>query len=295
MAVYKRRYRPYDGELTPANSRFVVLPKYSFATIFDSKPFLAFFILTTMPVLGGALLIYVTHNAAAQALMSMQGEFRMAIDNFFFARWLVFQGFIAFFVTAWVGPVLVSSDLAHDALPLYLSRPFSRVDYVLGKAIVIAALVSVITWIPGLLLFLLNANLERSGWLASNWYIAMAIVVSSWIWIAILAMLALALSAWVKWRLAATGLMLALFTVIPGFGEAINEDLHTKWGHLLNLGYLMNGVAYYLFRVPFLNAPRHRNVQELPLWCAWFMLLAVICVCVLLLNRRLKAREVVRG
>ena len=57
----------------------------------------------------------------------------------------------------------------------------------------------------------------------------------------------------------------------------------------------MNGVAYYLFRVPFLNAPRHRNVQELPLWSAWFMLLAVICVCVLLLNRRLKAREVVRG
>ena len=30
MAVYKKTYRPYDGELTPSWTRFLVIPRYAF-------------------------------------------------------------------------------------------------------------------------------------------------------------------------------------------------------------------------------------------------------------------------
>ena len=30
MAVYKKTYRPYDGELTSSVSRFLVIPRFAF-------------------------------------------------------------------------------------------------------------------------------------------------------------------------------------------------------------------------------------------------------------------------
>ena len=57
------------------------------------------------------------------------------------------------FLTAFVGPGLVSPDLANSALPLYFCRPFSRAEYVLGKCAVSVQLLSLITWVPGLILF----------------------------------------------------------------------------------------------------------------------------------------------
>ena len=38
-------------------------------------------------------------------------------------------------------------------MPLYLARPFSRTEYVLGKASTLVILLSLLTWIPGLFLF----------------------------------------------------------------------------------------------------------------------------------------------
>ena len=37
MAVYKRTYAAYDGALTPAWSRFLILPRYSFARLWQSQ------------------------------------------------------------------------------------------------------------------------------------------------------------------------------------------------------------------------------------------------------------------
>ena len=54
-----------------------------------------------------------------------------------------------FFLAAFVGPGLISPDLSHNGLPLYLARPFSRAEYVLGKMSVLVGLMSLMTWIPG--------------------------------------------------------------------------------------------------------------------------------------------------
>ena len=55
------------------------------------------------------------------------------------------QSTLAFFIAAFAGPGLISPDLTNGALPLYLSRPFSRAEYTLGKFSVLALLISAIT------------------------------------------------------------------------------------------------------------------------------------------------------
>ena len=40
---------------------------------------------------------------------------------------------MAYLLTAFVGPSLVSPDVSNNAMPLYFCRPFSRTEYVIGK------------------------------------------------------------------------------------------------------------------------------------------------------------------
>jgi ABC-2 type transport system permease protein len=293
VAVYKRTYKPFGGDLTPQSRRFLVLTRFSAAELKTSRPLMLFFVVSFLPVLGAAALIYLANNQAARALLQVQNV-GILIDSYFFGRLFSIQATIAFLLTAWIGPGLISTDLNHDALQLFLSRPLTRVEYLLGKFSLLAFVLSAVTWIPGLLLFGMQANMGPDGWLAGNLRIAAAIVIGSWVWILILALLSLALSAWVKWRIAATALMLAVFFVPAGFGEVVNEVLRTQWGKLLNLGYVMNVVWFNLFGVlrPIVRR-RGRPENDIPVWSAWLMLVCVCAFCVWMLDKRLRAREVV--
>ena len=116
----------------------------------------------------------------------------LPINASFFQYYVEVQCWLAFVLTVLVGPVLISRDLANNGLPLYLCRPFSRAEYVLGKMTVLIILLSLVTWVPGLLLFLLQAYLEGARWIVSNLWVAGAIFVGSMTWIVLLSLLALA-------------------------------------------------------------------------------------------------------
>jgi ABC-2 type transport system permease protein len=299
MAVYKRSYKPYSGELTANWTRFLILPRYSLAKIFDSKIMIGMFLASLIPFLVATTIIYLSHNPIARTLVGMRGDGIISIDNRFFYYLLHFQGSLAFLLTAWIGPGLISPDLTNNALPLYLCRPFSRVEYVLGKISVLFFLLSLITWVPDLLLYVLQAELEGNGWFTANLSIAGAIVVGSVLWIAVQSLLALALSAWVKWRIAASGLMFAIFFVAAGFGETFNQVLRTYWGHTINLVYLIHLIWSDLFGMPMTVSRGRRMVGDprtlnVPLGVAWVIMIGICGLCLLLLNRRLRAREVVR-
>src|ERR1700677_1546226 len=103
---------------------------------------------------------------------------------------------------------------------------------------VLIVLMSLMTWIPGLLLFGLQGYLEGGGWAQDNVRIALGFFLGSWVWILLLSLLALALSAWVKWKPAAGALVFGVFFVAAAFGATINAIQRTNWGHLFNIGYL---------------------------------------------------------
>ena len=151
MAVYEQTYKRYAGPLTPERSRFLIIPRHAYRAVFASKLFTAFFVLCFVPLLVEAILIYLHHNINAIALMRINVKELVPIDAFFFETFVNVQGGFAFFVALLVGPPLVSRDLRNNALPLYLCRPFSRTEYVLGKMSVILILLSAMTWVPQLL------------------------------------------------------------------------------------------------------------------------------------------------
>jgi ABC-2 type transport system permease protein len=285
MAIYRRNYKPYSGALTSSWSRCFVLFRYSRRNLFRSKFLTALFVVCFFfPVLC-LLLIYLAHSASFLQQIGVPSQI-LSIDNKFFFNFMSVQGVFAFLLTAFAGPGLISPDLANGALPLYFCRPFSRAEYVLGKSSVLAILLSQITWIPGLILFGMQASLMGPSWTWNNLWLAASIVLSSLIWIAILSLLAMALSAWVKWRIVAGALLLAVMFFGAGFAQAINAVLRTESGHFFNVAYLMGTVWNALFRVD--------TEHAIPVAQAWSALLVYCAICLALLMRKVRAYEVIR-
>ena len=285
MAVYRRNYKPYSGALTPAWSRCLVLFRCSRRNLFRSKFLTGLFVVCFSYPLVCFLMIYLAHNAGfLEEVGFAKGV--LSIDNQFFFNFMAVQLVFSFLLTAFTGPGLISPDLANGALPLYFCRPFSRPEYVLGKSAVLAILLSEITWVPGLVLFFVQASLAGWSWTWTHLWIAGSLVLSSLIWIAILSLLSMALSAWVKWRIVAGALLLGVMFFGAGFGQAINAVLRTDSGNFFNLAFLMGTVCNSLFRLsshPAISASQ-----------AWLALLVSCAICLGLLMRKVRAYEVVR-
>jgi len=285
MAVYRRSYRPYSGALTAEWSRFLVLFRYSRRNLFRSKFLTVFFVLCFFWPIVCLVGIYLAHSASFLAKLGLPPEL-ISIDNRFFLLFLTVQGWLAFFLTAFAGPGLISPDLANGALPLYFCRPFSRAEYVLGKSSVLAILLSEITWIPGLILFVIQAGFAGSTWTRDNLWITGSLILSSLILIAILSLVAMALSAWVKWRIVAGALLVAIIPFGAGFAVATNSVLRIDGGHFFNLYYLLATVWTPLFNV--------EAEQAITATQAWIAILVYCSICLLLLMRKVRAYEVVR-
>jgi len=286
MAVYKRSYHRYTGRLTPRWSRFLTLYRYSRQNLLRSRFLTGFYVLCFFFPLFSALEIYLLHNLSFVSRYGLDLSRLVSVNNQFFFIFMIVQGALAFLLTAFTGPGLVSPDLANGALPLYFCRPFSRTEYVAGKALALALVLSQITWIPGLVLFAIQASLAPRPWLAENGWMAASILLASWIWIAILCLLAMALSAWVKWRFVAGALVLGVFFFGAGFGHAINAVMRTELGSLVDIGGMIATVWTGLFRIPnqFSTSPAE----------AWSALLVVCAICLLLLMRKVRAYEVTK-
>ena len=301
MAVYKKTYRPYEGKLTPAWSRFLVLTRYAFDELHGKRFLSIFFFASFIYPLVCALIIYVQHNASALGLLGVQQGARnlISINVTFFMSMLGWQSMLALFLAAFIGPGQVSPDLANNALSLYLARPFSRIEYVLGKMTVLVFLMSLMTWVPGLLLFLLQSYLEGWDWATKNARLAFGMFVGGSMWILLLALLALALSAWVKWKPAAGALMFGVFFVASGFGATINAVQRTKWGHILQFMTMTGQIWSWLFEGsnPTTNGTiffRVTQGEELPMACCWGALIALASICLYMLARKIRGAEVVR-
>ncbi len=291
MAVYEQTYRRYDGPLTPQATRFFVLPRYSLREVFSSKFFLAFFVLCFLPSIVAMAIVWVLHNSTflAFAQMVFQGNTpEIEIGATFCHALVLCQGILALFLTILVAPALVSKDLANNALPLYLSRPFSRWEYVGGKTSILIFLLSTITWIPILAVLTLKAFLA-DGWLAENGHLIVSVFLGSSIWIAVLCLTGLAVSATLRWKPMARVALFALFFLTWGVAGFVNQlfdrFLDRPWGNLFSPMANIRTIWHSLFEIP--------TGEAIPTWSAWVALLVFAALALALLSRKLRAYEVV--
>ncbi len=306
MAVYEQTYKRYAGALTPEWSRFLIIPRHALRATFNSKLFILFFVICFVPLLVEAILIYLRYNVGALGAFSINVRELIPVDAFFFEVWVNVQHSFAFLLALIIGPPMVSRDLRNNALPLYLCRPFSRTEYVIGKMSVLLILLSLITWIPQLLLFFLQSYLEGFAWFRANVWIASSIAIAGLLWILMLALLTQTISALVKWRVVASGALVALFLIPSAFGLFINEVFRTQWGNVISLIASVKNVTSGLFgtfdRVADTRLLRDVEGQvigevvilEPPLWIFWTVLFLLCALCLALLSWRVKAYEVVK-
>jgi len=285
VAVYERTWKPYSGALTPVRSRFLVVTKYAIADAFASRLFTAFYAVCFLPSLVGLFFIYLSHNVTLLEKLGMPTDLMNVLTSQFFMILFSWQAIPAFLVALIVSPSLVAADLANGALPLYLGRPIDRPDYVLGKAAVLAILLSPMTWVMGLAIFTLQAYQEGGSWWIDNYRIGMAYLVGHLTWIFVISMLTLAISAWVRFKPVARGALFGIIFILAGFSTAVNTVTNTSWGDLFHLVRAINSVVLSLFGAP--------TPSGLPVFYNWMTLIAVTVLSIWLLNRKLRAHEVV--
>jgi ABC-type transport system involved in multi-copper enzyme maturation permease subunit len=267
-----------------------VVVRYAYAEAWSSRITATLFTLSMAPVIVFLVGIYLANNALARELV-MKGNSLLTINASYFVKVLETQSWLALVLTAWIAPRLISFDLADNALPILLSHPISRFGYVLGKFLALFACLSLVTWIPCLLLFVFEGYSSAQPWLMSNLRIASGLLVGSLLWIVLLSLLGLAMSSRVKWRVAATGVIFAVVFIPAGIGGIIMAILRTKWGLLLNAPAIMTQLWQQLLGAPVTM----REEWVLPDAAILAMLAAVCAVSVYILNARIRAREVVRG
>jgi ABC-2 type transport system permease protein len=287
MAVYKRTYKSYAGPITAEWARFWIIPRYAWANLFKQRLLTILYVICFFYPLGAALVIYFNSNMGfLQQYIPVPNKL-INIGNTFFFVFISVQSALGFILTALIGPGLISPDLANNALPLYFCRPLSRWEYIVGKMMVIASLLSLITWIPGLILFGLQASLSDSVWWTENAYLAGSIFFSSMLWILVVSVMALALSAWVRWKIIAGALMLVVLFVGSALGEMVRQIARSDMGRYLDVAYNMSMIWASLFDIK-------SNSGSMTLEESIGVILAFSAFCIYLLVRKVKAFEVVR-
>lgn len=286
MAVYKRSYRQYSGAFTPRWSRLLILTRYALRGIFESRFVTGLYVISFFYPIVVIAIMYLNHNLKVLSLIKVDRDHLFEVGGSFFMVLMTVQGSIAFLMTSFIGPNMIAPDLSNNGLPLYFCRPLSRAEYVLGRASAILILLSLITWVPGLAVFGVETSLSGFAWGWEHLNFAAGVLLGSMLWISVLALLALALSAWVRWKLIAGALILAVMFMTSGFAAALNAVLRTKLGFYLDPAVLVGTVYSKLFGVTL-----HTEITmagacvALVLICAFF---------IYLLQKKVRAFEVVR-
>jgi ABC-type transport system involved in multi-copper enzyme maturation permease subunit len=294
VSVFKRSYRRYSGPIASDRFRLGVLMRYGAADLWGSRITNVLFVLCMVPALISMAVIYIMNNDVVRLLLSGQNGSgpKIAMDERFFFAIMQGQCWPALILIAWIGPKLIAGDLANDALPILLSHPISRTEYVLAKLAVLVGFLSVVTWVPMSLLFGFQSYVSAVPWAGEHLHILLGMFVGSLIWIILLSLISLSVASWVKWRIVATGLLFATVFVPAGVGTVFNAVMRTHWGNLINIPDTMETLWIRMLQV---NVPAFYTRAGLPTTALLISLFVMCVLCVGALNARIRAREVVRG
>src|SRR3954470_15005007 len=285
MAVYKRGYRRYTGPLTGRWTRFLVLPRYAWRRLYQQRLVLLLTILAFVWPMLCAGFVYLTNHA--ELLQGLDRDFRefIQVDGRFFSVFMYVQAGFAVFLAALAGPGLIAPDLANNALPLYFSRPLTRWTYALARLTVLIGMLSIVTWIPGLILFGLQVGLAGGTWFRANWTLGTGMLAGFFMWLLILSLVAMASSAYVRWKVIAAAVSLAFFFILGGIAEMIDNVLRVRWGHIIDPAWAVNQVWRALLGVAPIEGPGAGA-------SAW-ALAAMVALLVFVIERKLRPVEVV--
>ena len=288
MPIHTQDYRHWEGTLNPRPyTRWWIITKAELKLLAQRK--IVRLIVAIPPaiyILVHAVLIYILNQVPG-------AEFPFNIDNGFFQQFLFRNpsagppsSFLIALIAIFGGSGLIATDLKNNSLTLYLSKPISWIDYLIGKCAVIGILIGCLTLVPGLLLFLEHVLLTDTSFLKENYWIPLSIIAYSVIIMLSSSLLMLLFSSLTSNpRYAIIGFC-AVWFGSPIIYEILTEITRTSkialvsiWAHYDILGTVLFAGSY--------NYAVH--------W-VWALLIqiALIAICLFVLHRRIRAVEIVK-
>lgn len=189
MPIHDQTYRRYAGQRDLGGRAWMVIARNGILTIIKKRLFLGLLLLSWLPFVVGAVTVYLAANFPQfSSLLGLTAQrFRDFLET---------QNFFVFVITVWVGAGLVANDKRANALQIYLSKPLGRVEYIAGKLAVLAAFLLGVTWVPAILLLVLQVAFTGSfTFLKQNFYLFPAVTVFAFLQVLLASFTMLALSS----------------------------------------------------------------------------------------------------
>jgi ABC-2 type transport system permease protein len=277
--IHDQGYRRYGGGRAPRGQAWIVIARSGIRTMLGRRVLVGLLLVSWFPFLGRAAQIYAAANVP-------QANQLLAVTPETFRQFLGQQEIFAFFVTVYVGAGLIANDRRANALQIYLSKPLTRAEYVFGKLAILAAFLLLVTWLPAMVLLLVQVAFAGNfTFFTRNVFLFPAITVFACVQVALAASTMLALSS-LSNSSRYVGILYAgvvFFTqAIYGVLFAVTRTTAFSW---ISFSANLAQVGDVIFRQP----PKYDTPWPLSL----FMIVALVVVSAVVLERRVRGVEVV--
>ena len=304
MPIYDQSYRRIEGVRKPGRLRFLPIAASALRLFFRRKRFLFLGLAALAPFAIGMFFLSAPHfmPALVDALRDADPQLASQLHvtpqtlYLFLTNGLSFLLMMIFVVFA--GGGLIANDLRANALEVYFSRPITRLDYVLGKLLVIMTILLGLTLVPALILWLYDAMLAtEEGFLAQQLELLPRLVLACVVATLPFALLMLALSALSRTARAAMISFAAILLILPVMGQILTEALDEERYGLIKLPSAMRRVvAHVLDTDPtLLLGPLEVPLLSVSPWLALGVLGLVSVGSLIILYRRIRPVEIVAG
>ncbi|HEY3266925.1 MAG TPA: ABC transporter permease subunit [Armatimonadota bacterium] len=311
-------YRNYDGPLHSRSVRWWIVAVANIRLTARNRWFWWLSIGSLAPYVLFGLFFYFTHMfAAASPTGAAESMGPLYKDKNGHQYAMLFYQCVASFSPTWlfgiallVGAGSIASDNRANALQVYLSKPITKGDYLLGKWMGVFLPVTMAALLPALVLFAcMGMAYSSDGFFHKEPTLIWRILAAGMIPGAVHASLILGFSAWSKTARLAGAFYAGVFFVgdiiVPIFTMVANRMDPSKdilLQHLCISG-AISGLAQNIFGVTIVRSMFHRHAMQLSqsvipapnAWALGAITLGACAVAVAAARWRIRAVEVVRG
>jgi ABC-2 type transport system permease protein len=277
MPIHDQSYRRYRGERVPPGRAWAVIAAAGIRAMLAKRAFVGLLLIAWVPFLVRAVQVYMAANLPQAAFLAPSADT--------FRDFLGQQEVFVFFIVVSAGAGLIANDRRANALQIYLSRPLDRWEYLLGKLAVLCAFVLLVTWLPGILLLLVQVMFAGNfTFLRENVYLFPAVTLVSLLQALTASFTMLALSSLSK----SSRYVGILYAALIFLSQAVYGVLYglTRSSSMAWISFSANQaqVGAVIFRLP----PRY----DTPWLASLAVILGTIGLSALVLHRRVRGVEV---
>ncbi len=198
------------------------------------------------------------------------------------------QSVVVMILLAFSGSLLVGSDFRLKALPFYLSRRVDRRHYIVGKLLTISALVSLLTTVPALALFIEYGMFTSSiGYWRDNMGMVASVLAYGLVLCAVLSILLVTISAYLQRVVPIAITWSSMFVMLGLLGTYLKDASGNPYWALIDPGRDIRLVGKLCFGA--FSKPVEADMAR---WAA-VILTSVCAVSLVLLVRRVRAVDIV--